>query len=171
MIPFLLAQLQAPTPVPVPGRLIPWDAPGTVLVIGAIGVLILNIIAAVSASVLAYLAKAQSATNEAKIAENTQLTAEAKAQGGEIKSLVDGTQSKLLEKLEAAQTASNQRDGEIRALHGLVSTLAQQLSAVVPVAAVANGKAAEKTVEAAELLAQAAAATLIAQTLNPPKVP
>lgn len=62
-----------------------------------------------------------------KLTANTKLTEETRAQGQEIKSLVNGSQTALLSKIEASEKALDAAHGEVRAMRELFSLIAPNL--------------------------------------------
>lgn len=96
---------------------LPFDNPlwvaGVIAIIGAVGVMVGNLLTQLR--------------NGRKLDDNTKVTEASHAQGAEIKTLVNGTQTALLVKLEASEKALNAAHGEIRALREILTTLAAQL--------------------------------------------
>lgn len=92
----------------------PFDNPawvaGVVAVIGAIALMIGNLLTQLR--------------NGRKLDDNTKVTEASHAQGAEIKTLVNGTQTALQTKLEASDKALNAAYSEIRSLRELLTALA-----------------------------------------------
>jgi hypothetical protein len=103
------------------------DAAQIILIIGAMGAWTVTIIGTIAAAVMAYQAKVQSVVNHVKLDENTKLTTAAVVANGEIKALVNGTQTALLQKLNDTQTLLNSTYAEIRSLRTLNASLSANL--------------------------------------------
>lgn len=113
------------------------DAPAIILIIGAFGTMMVTVIGSIAAAVMAYQTKTQSAVNTTALTENTKLTTQAVESNGEIRALVNGTQSSLLQKLSDTQAALNSTYAEIRSLRAI--NAAQQAHLAIASQPAGNG--------------------------------
>jgi broad specificity polyphosphatase/5'/3'-nucleotidase SurE len=114
------------------------DAAQIILIIGAMGAWTVTIIGTIATAVMAYQAKVQSVSTSMALSENTKLTTAAVESNGEIKALVNGTQTALLQKLSDAQAALNSTYAEIRSLRAI--NAAQQAHLAVASQPAGNGE-------------------------------
>jgi 5-deoxy-D-glucuronate isomerase len=114
------------------------DAASIILIIGAFGTMLVTVIGSIASAVMAYQAKTQAVVTTTALTENTKLTTQAVEVNGEIKALVNGTQSSLLQKLSDTQAALNSTYAEIRSLRAI--NAAQQAHLAVASQPAANGE-------------------------------
>jgi hypothetical protein len=107
------------------------DSASIILIIGAFGTMMVTVIGTIAAAFMAYQAKVQSVVNHVKLDENTKLTTAAVTANGEIKALVNGTQTALLQKLNDTQTTLNSTYAEIRSLRLLNASLSSHLDTAI----------------------------------------